>query len=944
MNCILAKKSREGDFKMNLKKRPAILAILFALFVPVLAQAAEPAKREVAPARVAQVKASYESKLAANGLKPGDLEVYSIGKSHIDLAWKWRLKQTRDEKCPATFRNAIRHSFEFPGFAYTQSSAQYYEWTQEVDPELFAEIQKAEHEGRWHIAGGMWDEPDGNMPEGESFVRQFLYGQRFFLKNFGHITEVCWMEDSFGYNWNLPQFAAQAGVKYMFTAKLTWNGHNIFPFHLFTWQAPDGSQVLTHITNTVGGNALIPLSEIESYNRDDYVLSGLEVVNGKSNLGKYKQTRYLLKPGAKLTANYLTTPGQIKSVLSQEMVPVLGLFYGVGDGGHGPLVMEIENQVALEEAGYARFGSTEELFHAFEKYAGRIPVWNDEMYLEYHQGVMTTHEWIKRMNRQSESLMRSAEAAASAALLFGAEYPAEKIARSWKKILLLQFHDILPGSSIAEVYEDAALDYGEVAKDGRQVIDSSLFGLAEKIDTSAGREGREPLLVYNPLGWDRSDLVKFEIPARSQYRVFDGAGQELLSQAAATEEGGNALYFNPGKVPGLGWKTVFLKSGEACALAGPSVKDGPDRIEVENELVRIAIDKQSGLLVSLYDKGQQREFLKSPSNKILAFTDKTMRDAAWNLTEDYLTKPLPVPGPSSVRVESQGPLFVRVLVERKGHPTSFKQWLTLAAGSPLVNLVTWTDMHWKDAIIKLEYNTVVQTDKVAAEIPYAVIERSTHPEVAWDKARTEMPVEKWVDLSGKDFGIALLNFGKYGVSRNEDGAGFRMSIVKNARYTTAAPEAYDIKPITKYIPDRETDAGEHWAHLALLPHGGSWREGAVNKAAYEYNTPALVYRAQAHKGALAAEAGLISLSSPSAYIASVKKAEDDDSIVVRVVEGAGRDTSAILKVYPGFKITDAAETNLLELEPKPVKHDDKSASFPITHFEIKTIKLKMALK
>ena len=325
----------------------------------------------------------------------------------------------------------------------------------------------------------------------------------------------------------------------------------------------------------------------------------------------------------------------------------------------------------------------------------------------------------------------------------------------------------------------------------------------------------------------------------------------------------------------------------------------------------------------------------------MAFTDKTLRDAAWNLTEDYLTKPIPVPGPTLVKIDSRGPLFVRVLVERKGNPTSFKQWITLAAGSPLVSMVTWTDMHWKDAIVKVEYNTVVETDKIAAEIPYAVIERSTHPKVAWDAARTEMPIEKWVDLSDANSGVALINFGKYGVSRNEDGTGFRMSIVKNARYTTAATEAYDVKKSTKYIPDRETDAGEHWAHLALFAHAGSWKDGKVGKAAYEFNTPAAVIRASAHKGPLPAEAGLISLESPSAFIAAVKKAEDDGSLVVRVVEGAGRDTTATLKLNPSFKVVEAEETNLLELEPKPVKHDDKSASFPVGHFEIKTIKLKL---
>jgi alpha-mannosidase len=186
-----------------------LLVVLAVLTIPVLSNGAE--KKQVSPQKVELVKRKYNAQLSLNGFKPEDLQVYSIGKSHIDLAWKWRVKQTRDEKCPATFRNAIDHSQQFPGFAFTQSSVQYYEWAREVDPKLFAEMQKAEKDGRWHLAGGMWDEPDGNMPEGESFARQFLYGQRFFLENFGHTTDICWMEDSFGYNWNLPQFAAKGG-------------------------------------------------------------------------------------------------------------------------------------------------------------------------------------------------------------------------------------------------------------------------------------------------------------------------------------------------------------------------------------------------------------------------------------------------------------------------------------------------------------------------------------------------------------------------------------------------------------------------------------------------------------------------------------------------------------------------------------------------------------
>ncbi len=922
-----------------------ILALVLALvFIFALKAEEQVNPVEISQAKIEKVRKEYTGNLAKLGLKPEDLQVVSIGKSHIDAAWLWHWYQTRDEKCPATFSAAILHSRQYPGFTYNQSSGQYYEWVKEVRPDLFQEIKQAEKDGRWNIVGGMWVEPDGNMPEGESFVRQFFYGQRFYLENFGHLTEVAWMEDSFGYNWNLPQVASKSGIKYMFTAKPTWNGHNLFPFHLFRWQSPDGTSLLTHISLTVGWGNYFPFNEYAPALYPDYFLSKLSKVDGNSRDARYRETRLLLNPGAKLTANYLTTPAEIKSVLSKDLITTVGVFYGKGDGGHGPVPSEIEEQMALAKLGYAKIGSSDQLFRMLEKYSDRIPTWNDEMYFEYHQGVFTTHEWIKRANRGAESLMRTAEAAASGAFLFGAEYPGEKLTRIWKVILLNQFHDILPGSSIPEVYLDSEIQHQQAAQDGNQVIVAALDSLSSKINTAPAKEGLEPILVFNPLGWARADVVKYPVKGEGKFQVFDRSGKELRSQAVVSEQGESDIYFQPDSIPALGWETFYLKSGEACAMPGPVVKESADRIVIETDLIRVAIDKKTGLMVSLFDRRAGRETLKAPSNKIVAYLDQPREYPAWNLAENYLTKPIPVPEAASVKIDSQGPVLVRVLVDRKGKPTSFKQWITVFSGSPLVNLITWSDMHWKDSITKVEFNTAVETDQVAAEIPYAVIERSTHPTVPWDQARTEMPMEKWADLSNKNFGVSLINYGKYAICLTEDGQGLRVSIVKNAKYPTAAMEAYQVNPMEKIIPGRETDAGEHWAHLAIMPHPGDWKSAKVYRAGYEYNTPVVVLRSQAHPGSLPAEMSLLSLESESAFISQVKKAEDDGDLVVRIVEGEGRDTGATLKVNPIFKIKGAAETDLLELNPKPLKAEQNSLTIPVGHFEIKTVKIGLGLK
>ena len=932
---------------MKFGKKVLVSALVLAFAIPMLSRSAEPASKKVGEPRINWVKKTYDDNLAKNGFKPSDLEVISLGQSHIDAAWLWRWRQTRDYKCPATFESAVKHFKEYPTYTFHQSAPQYYEWIKETKPELFREIVKAEKKGQWVLVGGMWVEPDCNMPEGESFVRQHLYGQRFFLENFGHITDVSWLLDSFGYNWNLPQFAAKSGQKYMWTNKITWNVHDIFPFHLFWWQAPDGSQVLTHITASFGsrdGGDIFPFHELEASGKTDYMLTpvGTESIDFGSN--RYKETRYLLKPGAKLTANYLTSPSDIVPKLSNDFMGVFGAFYGIGDGGHGPVTSEIESQLALQELGYAKMGTADQLFKAFEKYSDRIPTWNDEMYLEFHQGVMTTIELVKRGNRQSESILRSAESAASAAFLFGDKYPMTALVKAWKITLLNQFHDILPGSSIPDVYQDAKVHFKQVQDASNQVIAYALTSIASKIDTRPASADLQPVMVFNPLGWERSDVAKIEVKAGSQFQVFGKDGKEIASQVTASPEGGSFLYFKPEAVPALGWKFYYLKPGAMSAMTGPSVKESADRFVLENELISVTVERSSGLLVSLYDKRLKKEFLKRPSNKILAFKDHPKEYSAWNIADDYLTKPIAVPAATSVTVDARGPLFARLLVYRKGNPTSFKQWITVYSGSPMVGILTRTDMHWKETLVKVEFNTSVETEKVAADIPYAVIERSTHPQMNWDKARTEMPVQKWTDLSGKTEGIALLNFGKYGFSLNEDGTGWRISIIKAAVYEKPHLEARGVNLPYQAVATLNTDQGEHWASLALFPHKGGWAEGKVNQAGYEFNTPMVVRFVDAHKGTLPTEAGILSVDSPSAYIASVKKAEDDNCLVVRLVEGAGKDTSATLKVNPAFKISGAWETDLIELNPKPLSPNPQSLTVPVGHFEIKTIKLKIGAK
>jgi alpha-mannosidase len=927
--------------------RSQVFLIFFLIiFVGLAAAAPGPSAR-----RVESVKNRHDAKLRAAGLSPTDLRVYSIGKSHIDAAFTWRLRETREHKVPYTFSQAIQHIREYPTFTYHQSSAQFYEWIKDDDPALFREIQAAEKQGRWVIVGGMWIESDGNMPDGESLVRQFLYGQRFFIENFGHGADLVWMEDSFGFNWNLPQIAKKSGANSFYTYKMLWNLRNVFPFHLFYWQAPDGSRILAHISPILSGinpslESVFPYPEFQPNPRSDYFLNSLSTKIGvpwKIKAG-YRQTRQLLKPGEQLTANYLTTPAQIYAKLSDDLLPVVGTFYGAGDGGHGPTKMEIETQLALEQSGLAKMGTTGRLFADFATYSQRLPVWNDELYLEYHQGVFATHERVKRQNREAEARMRQVESAATVARLAGAPYPSSEIKELWKMVLLNQFHDILPGTGIKEVYQDADVHFAQIQERTGELLNSSLSALADKINARPPRPNLHSLTVFNPLGWERKDLVRYAVTGGTSYRVFDQESRELPAQLARSEEGGSYLYFLPGSLPALGWKTFYLESGSPTVAGGPTVQESAETVTIENEVVRVRINRASGWMVSLFDKTLNRELLSVPGNRILAFTDQPLGYPAWNLSEDYLEKPLEVPAVNRITVTDQGPVLARVLIERRG-TTSFKQWITIYRGSPVVGCITWTDLHWKDALVKVEFNTALETGKAPAEIPYAVIERSTRPTVAWDVARIEMPCSKWLDFSDGRAGLSLLNFGGHGFSITPDGRGFRMSIIKSSSYPRPEPTSLEVDRLSalRLRPDLQTDQGEHWSYLALLPHPGDWREGKVYRTGYEFNTPLLALAAPANAGPLPAEFSPIQIESPSVIITSVKQAEDDDSIIVRLVESEGADTQASLRVSLPFAIARAWETDLLELNPVPLAHDQRGLKVAVSHFEIKTIKLELSL-
>jgi len=878
-------------------------------------------EKEKRPALARLAVPVYQSYLRLQGFKPSDLEVRSIGHSHIDAAWKWRVPETHG-KVKRTFSQAVGNMEQRDYFTFSQSQPAFYEWMMEEEPELFARMIEMEKKGKWEITGGMWVEPDGNIPSGESFVRQRLLGQRFYLDHFGHIARIGWLPDTFGYNNNLPQILARSGAEYLWAKKINTNFETEFPFHNFVWRSPDGSEVLTTLNSMSVGLGFFCYQEV----------------------GKFEDRRYLVREGGSIVADYSWDQDRIDRYISDDWMPEIANFYGEGDGDQGPTYIEIEIQEALRDRGYTQFSDAMGYFKDLEDYRERLPVWTDELYLERHRGTLTTQAWIKRANRKAEQMMRTVETLHFFVGLFGGDHPSHAITKLWKAICFNQFHDILPGSSIPEVYVDAKEEYDRIEREYTGLINAAMARLAALVDTRPPEKGLSPVLVWNTLPWQRDGLSKVAVPAAGTGVVRDGKGRAVPSQYYENVDG-RWLVFRATEVPGTGWKTYFRDPDAGESPQGDvRVTESANAYVLQNSMVKVEVDKGTGWITSLVNKETGDELIGGPSFRIRAFHERAKSHRAWDINPNYTDKPIPLPEAARVKVIEDGPLFVGVeaqrQVQRDGRLTTFVQKIRLVEGDPVVWLSLYSDFHMDNALVKLEFNSTVETDKVAADGPYTVIERPTRPDNPREKARWEMSNQMWVDLSDGEKGLALLNRGKYGFSLTRDGKGIRQSVIKAAEYPEAYADAVDVEHYKKgELP--YTDQGEHFMELGLLAHEGGWREARLWEAGNSFNNQLESGGVDASNGRLPASGSFLGFESGSSYIGAIKRAEDDGSMVVRVVEAIGEDTSARVTPGPGIAMTGARETDLIELNPLEIKNKKDEVQVEVKPFAIKTIKIEV---
>ena len=830
-----------------------------------------------------------------------------VGHSHLDVVWLWPWNETVG-KAQRTFARNVERLEKYPAATFAQSCPLFYEWIDEHHPDLAAKIEALVKEGRWELVGGMWVEPDGNMPCGEALVRQRLLGQRYFLSRFGRLSEVAWIPDTFGMHANHPQIICKTGGKYFFTTKLLWNYENEFPFQHFVWEAPDGSRVLA-LQSAVG--------------------CGEEPGPHDFDARKVKERNPLLAPGAAAVCS-AAAPALSDRLGSGDEIPrdfiseVL-VIYGEGDGGEGPSDKMLQRAHTLAMLPEYAHGTVHGHFRLIEKkYGDRLPVWRDELYLENHRGTTTSQGRIKELNRKTEALVLSAEKWAALARVV-ARTPSAKgdLDRAWKKLLFNQFHDILPGTSVPQVYVDAELDFDDALRTAEQAQHVALRSLAARIDTRSteAREGRKifgtgrALLLFNPLAWERTETVT--IPWGFPWvNVVDLQGRPIPSQAFF-RDGRNWLAFSV-IVPAFGYTQVRLLAGRKRTAPGEPVS--ADGLVLENRFYRVELSGE-GYIARIVDKELGKELLAGQANKVQFFENRPAEWDNWNLDPDYEEHELITEGDVRIEVVDSGPVTAALRITLPA-PNGGRtvQEIRLFAGEKKIDFVTDVDVFYRQSLVKAAFAFDIGAECVKTEIGYGTYDRPTRPATAFEKAKWEVWTQKWLDLSGPDGGITLVNRSRYGFDVKGDT--IRLSLVKGG-----------------IMPDPDTDLFTHRVEYALFSHENGFAEAHAWKRGYEYNFPLTALLEEEHGGPLRPERSLAHVSADNVCWEVLKEEEDGDGLVIRVYEVEGRDNTTVTLTLP-FEIDRAEEIDFLELESLgPVDCDGRSLSFSIGHDEIKAVRL-----
>jgi len=783
--------------------------------------------------------------------------VYSIGHAHLDAAWLWPIRETR-RKAGRTFSTALQYLEEFPEYKFGASQPQLYQFVKEDYPELFQKIKKAVNDKKWECQGAMWVEPDMNLTSGESLVRQCFYGKKFFKDEFGLEVDNLWLPDVFGYSAALPQILKKCGVNYFMTQKISWNETNIFPHHTFYWQGIDGTKILTHFLPT-----------------NDYNLSNFpkQLIDSEKRFAQ--------------------------SDVSDEFLNL----YGIGDGGGGPSRFQIEmgiRQQNLEGTPKFKFSFAREFFKKIAQIPEKkLPLWVGELYLELHRGTYTTRALMKKYNRELETKLHDVEFLSTLI----EDFPKKEIEQIWKDTLLNQFHDILPGSSIGWVYDDAYKMSKQNLKKLERIQNEIISKLHGKVDKIG-----DHFIVYNTLCWERKEII--QIPAPKGNYWVEG------------EFGAGTIHTSNGKfieyevsLPAMGYTAIRLEPTEISFPESEPLMKASETL-LENKLIKVQI-ADDGTIFSIYDKKEEREVLDGFANKLLLWEDKPVNWESWDINHFYRETIPKQAKRISVKVEKLTDLQAIILQKFKIGKSKIEQKISIRNKSKLIKIENKVDWKEERKMLRVSAKANVFSNEAAYEIQFGTIKRPTHSNTTWDAAKFEVPAQRFIDLSQPDYGIAILNDCKYGYYAKENI--IDLNLLRSPK---------DL--------DQNCDIHEHEFTFCYYPHKGNLIESDTLKVAHKLNDPVIFQPIS--KLPEERSAGFYQIYGKNVKLETVKKAEKGNGIILRLYEYSGSNSKIILEIKKDWK--SFTETDLLEKNFINIGGEFNSVKLEFKPFEIRTFRIE----
>lgn len=810
--------------------------------------------------------------------------VSAIGHTHIDIAWLWTVEQTR-EKVLRSFSTVLRLMEQYPDYKFMSSQPILYQFVKEQEPEMYEKIKERIREGRWEVDGAMWLEADCNLTGGESLVRQIIKGHRFFLEEFGKESKSLWLPDVFGYSAALPQILKKSGIPYFMTTKIAWNQYDQLPNDTFIWKGIDGSEVFAFMPTTTDYDKDQGLNISFSDTRNTTTYTG--IVNPNMALGTFKRFQ------------------------NRDLTEDTLMLFGFGDGGGGPTKEMLESAERLkygipgipkirQEFEQDYFDRTYEKIHDLPD----MPTWDGELYFEYHRGTLTSMARNKRSNRKNEILYTQMETASCMAGIEKDEQLQNVLDKGWDILLINQFHDIVPGSSIKPVYEQTDKEYHEIEEAGKEELNRVVSAAVGRLSME-----KEGVVVMNTQGYERDDLVVLddgtEIP-----RLVDEDGRNVPEQKTA--DGRYLLYVS--HIPPLGYKKLY----ETEELLEESTGKEWD-YTFENPFIKVCFNEKMEI-TSLYEKEAEKELIQEGrcGNVLRTYEDRPMQWDNWDIDVFYQRKPYEADWYSPARVIENGEVRMVVEFECGFLDSTVTQQVCLYHQIPRIDFRTKADWKTHHVILKTHFPVDVNTTRASYEIQFGNVERETTNNYSWDTAKFEACGHKWADLSENSSGISLLNDCKYGYGIKK--GDMSLTLIKSGTY-----------------PNEDADIGEHEFTYSIYPHAGRWQEAKTVEMAYNLNVPMLAKRTGRQEGCGGEYESFLKCSQESCFVEVIKKAEDGNGVIVRMYENKNNRVRA--QIQTAYPIAHVYECNLLEENEEELTAGKNCFETVFKPYEIKTFRL-----